>query len=150
MCRMIWNAAAFRVINEARRLAPPAEEDTVQLNGLVHELIDEGFFEGQLLAIRRLTDRYPITGDRRGYDVWSLTSLLNDMQDHAVLMTRANFFAAEGLEYDVDSVRQRANEYLDRELRERQVAFTPTELDGRNRSYTLLPNCVCSCSDLPG
>ncbi len=127
--RMVWNFAAFRVINEARRIAPPAEEGTVQLNGLVHELIDEGFFEGQLLAIRRLTDNYPIVDDHRGRGVWSLISLLNDMQEHAVLMTRTNFFAAEGLEYDVDSVRQRANEHLDRVLGEGRVVFTPTELD---------------------
>ena len=88
ICRMVWNTAAFQVINEARRLARPAEENTVQLSGLIHELIDEGFFEGQLLAIRRLTDTYPITDDSRGRDVWSLTSLLDDMRNHVHLMTR--------------------------------------------------------------
>lgn len=128
--RMIWNAATFRVINEARRIAPPAVEGGVQLNGLMHELIDEGFFEGQELAIRRLTDNYPLTDDGRGRDVWSLTSLLDDMQKHAPLMTRANIFAAESLEYDFDLTRQRADEYREQKLREgEQAFFFPKELD---------------------
>jgi hypothetical protein len=127
--RMIWNTAAFRVINEARRIAPPAEKGTVQLNGLMHDLIDEGFFEGQLLAIRRLTDTYPITDACRGRNVWSLTSLFDDIKKHAHLMTRVNLLAAEGLEYDVDSVRQQANDYLIREFQKSKMVFTPPELD---------------------
>ena len=126
--RMIWNTAAFRAINEARRIAPPAKEGSVQLSGLMHELIDEGFFEGQALAIRRLTDTHSLDDRRRG--VWSLIALLNDMQEHVDLMTRQNLFAAEGLEYDVEAVRRRAEEYQQQELRKgTHVYFIPEELD---------------------
>jgi hypothetical protein len=100
--RMVWNTAAFRVVNEARRIAPPAQEGGVQRNGLMHRLLDDGFFAGQMLAIRRLTDAYPIVGDPRNRAVFSLTSLLDDMRKHAHLMTRANVLAAEGLEYSAD------------------------------------------------
>lgn len=112
--RMIWDAAAFRVINEALRIAPPAKDGkdgAVQRNGMVYGLLDKCFFESQMLAIRRLTDTYPITGDCRNRDVFSLTSLLRDMQKHAHLITRENVFAAENLEYEV------------------QAHFVPKELD---------------------
>ncbi|HUS93382.1 MAG TPA: hypothetical protein VM695_16110 [Phycisphaerae bacterium] len=128
--RMTWNAAAFRVINEARRIAPPAKEGGLQLNGLMHSLIDDCFFESQMLAIRRLTDSYPITGDRRGRDVFSLTSLLRHMEKNAKLMTRSNLLAAEGLEYDYEAVREKEREYhRERMLAGERAYFVPRSLD---------------------
>lgn len=41
---MTWNAAAYQVVKEARRLAPADPEGGVQLNGMLHRLIDHGFF----------------------------------------------------------------------------------------------------------
>jgi hypothetical protein len=126
---MVWNTAAFRVINEARGLAPPAEEGGVQLNGLVHRLINDCFLDGQMLAIRRLTDNYPITGHPRKRDVFSLTSLLEDMRDHAHLMTRTNIFAAEGLEYDSGHIRDRCDDYARQRRQEGEKAIMiPPEL----------------------
>jgi len=105
---MIWNAGAYRVVNEARRLAPGAEEGRVQLNGLVHQLIDDCFFESQIFAIRRLTDTYSLHGER---GVYSLTGLLSDMKKNIALMTRAHIFAAEGLTYDHETVRENFMHY---------------------------------------
>ncbi len=129
--RMVWNAAAFRVVNEARRIAPSAKEGGVQLNGLMHRLIDDSFFEAQMVAIRRLTDSsYPITGHRRNYNVVSLTSLLEDMRKHTRLVTRANILAAEGLEYDVGRIRDRHDKYVRQRMRESKgFFFLPKELD---------------------
>lgn len=98
---MVWNTAAYRIINEARRIAPPAEEGGVQLNGMMHRLIDKGFFESQLLAIRRLAQGGSLAEDQER-DVYSISSLLEDMKAHVQLVTRANLFQAEGLPYDVD------------------------------------------------
>jgi len=98
---MIWNAAAYRVVNEARRLASPAEDGGVELNGLMHRLIDKCFFESQMLAIRRLTDVYDLEGKR---SVYALTALLKDMEKNTTLITRAHIFAAEGLAYDDKAV----------------------------------------------
>jgi hypothetical protein len=130
ICGMVWKTAAFRVVIECRRIAPPARGGGVELNGMVHDLIDRGFFEGQLLAVRRLTDTYPIMGDRRGRDVWSLTSLIDDMKESRSLMTRANFFAAEGLEYDVERVEQQLGEYYAEKRSKGERSFcVPMELD---------------------
>jgi len=98
---MTWDAAAYRVVNEARRLAPPAEDGGVELNGLMHRLIDKCFFESQMLAIRRLTDVYNLKGKK---SVYALTALLKDMEENTSLITRAHIFAAEGLAYDDKAV----------------------------------------------
>jgi hypothetical protein len=57
--RMLWDAAAYRIVNEARSLAPAANEGGVQLNGLMHRLIDDCFSVTQLVAIRRILDPNP-------------------------------------------------------------------------------------------
>jgi hypothetical protein len=101
---MTWDAAAFRVVNEARRLAPRDPDGGRQLNGLMHSLLDRAFFASHMAAVRRLTDdRYPLNGKK---GVYSLPALLKDMRKHRELLTREAIFAAEGLEYDEDRHKQ--------------------------------------------
>jgi len=88
---MIWNAAAFRVINEARRYAPQNERGEPRINGLLHVLLDRCFFESQMLAVRRQLDADGLQGKR---GVFSLRSLLDDMSTHRALLTREHFFAS--------------------------------------------------------
>ncbi len=101
---MIWNASVFRVINEARRTAPSDEKGDVQLNGMVHGLINENFFASQAAAIRRLTEeRWPLKGKNATF---SLGRLLKDMGKHAYLMTREHMLAVRGLQYDSGPVEE--------------------------------------------
>ncbi len=106
--RMLWNNASFLIINEARKMAPSAPEGGVQLNGLMHRLLDSTFFESQLLAIRRIIDPHPISGAK---SVFSLKALIGDMKAHIDLMTRENIFAAREMEYDYEAVKQKCQEY---------------------------------------
>ena len=91
---MIWDAATFNVVNEARKLARPKKGGGVQLNGLVHGLINRGFVASQTLALRRLVDGSELEGKR---GVYSLVALLQDMGKNAHLLTRAHLFAAQDL-----------------------------------------------------
>jgi hypothetical protein len=109
--RLVWHAAAFRVVNESRRLAPPAKGGGVKLNGLVHELIDHGFFTSQAVAVRRLLDGYKLDDPKRG--VYSLVSLLEHMRSHAGLITRRHVFDAEQLAYDYSSIKEEHIKYRD-------------------------------------
>jgi hypothetical protein len=90
--RMIWNAASFRVINEARRIAPTNKHGKPKLSGLEHELINNGFFAYQAIAIRRLGDTFPLEGPK---GVFSLAGLLRDLRTHAHLFTRNNMTQVE-------------------------------------------------------
>lgn len=96
--QMLWDAAAYRVINEARRYAEKLDNGGVALNGMVHVLIDKCFFESQVSAIRRLMDKRS--------DIVSLYRLLQDMHCNSRLMTREHMLAAEGLEYDYKKIEE--------------------------------------------
>lgn len=105
---MIWQAAAFRMVNEARRLSPAAPEGGVQLNGTLHSLIDESFFTAQMVSIRRLTDKSGLTGPK---GVYSLIGLLDDLMKHWHLITRGHAFAADGRGYDVQRIKANEQEW---------------------------------------
>ena len=137
--RMIWNTAVFRIINESRRMAPPDEDGGFQLNGPVHRLITEGFFDGQMLAIRRLTDGYPIATAKCKRDVCCITGVLDDMLEHAHLMTRENMLLVEAHEEhtipDLDRLRKR-------ELHEQMDLFAGVKADQRSPSDSVRPEVM--------
>ena len=100
--QMTWDDASFRVINEARRLAPAAPGGSVQLNGLLLRLLDRGFLAIQASAIRRLADKAcnrpkPLEGKD---GVCSLIALIGDMKKHRSLLTRSALIDAEGRRHD--------------------------------------------------
>ena len=119
--RMIWDAAAYRMINEARKYAKQTE-DSVELNSMVHSLINRNFFASQAMAIRRLMDR------RR--KVISLYRLLGDMQTNRCLWTREHVFTAEGLLYDYGEIQKAAFAYGEQQARAGEGAwFVPEHLN---------------------
>ncbi|MDD4910114.1 MAG: hypothetical protein PHR44_05490 [Candidatus Omnitrophica bacterium] len=127
--QMIWNAAVFRLINCARKIAPDNHQGNKEINGTLHYFIDECFFDSQFLAIRRLIDPHPLTGKKGAF---SLVSLLNDMRAKTSLMTRRYLFLAEDREYDYEAVEQRASAYRLEKLRSGSGAFfLPRELDSQ-------------------
>lgn len=124
--QMVWNAAVFKIINEARRVAPVNAKDQTEINGMLHRFMDRCFFDSQLLAIRRLTDSSPFDGPK---GVFSLISLLNDMKANVSLITRENLFSAEGLEYDYEAIQQRQLVYALEQSKSGKNAYgIPAEL----------------------
>lgn len=121
---MVWKAAVFKMIDLSRKLAIDKGEN---LNGMVHEFIDDCFFQSQFLAIRRLIDIDPLEGKR---GVFSLRSLLEDMKGNTGLMRREFFFAVDGLDYDYKSVEERADKYRFEQLQNGKRIFgLPRDLD---------------------
>ena len=118
---MAWDAAAFQVVNKARGLAPSEPEGGVQLNGLMHRLLDRGFFISQMVAVRRLMDTYPLEGKQA---VYSLIGLLKDMCDNRCLFTREAMLDAEGLEYDYEPIRKKADQYAIEQERAGHTAYS--------------------------
>lgn len=116
----LWNAAVFRVINESRRIA---EEENRHLNGPLHEAINQNFWAMQFQAIRRLTEGGQIHGKN---GVCSLRTLIVDMQACRPLMTRQNFLAMEGLEYDLANVNRNLEALV--QSKKGEVFWAPPEL----------------------
>ncbi len=128
--QMVWNAAVFKIINEARGVAPVNAKGQTEINGMLHRFMDRCFFDSQLLAIRRLTDSSPFDGPK---GVFSLISLLNDMKANTSLITRENLFSAEGLEYDYEAIQQRQLAYALEQSKTGKNAYSiPAELDSHS------------------
>lgn len=88
---MMWDDAAFRALNEARRFAS-LTNPTGAIAPLLAGLLDQGFVATQVLAIARLVDKRT--------DVISLRRLVDDIEAHAHLITREVFVCYDGLPFD--------------------------------------------------
>lgn len=88
---MLWDAAVFNVINEARKYA--TTQGKPELNELVHGLINRSFLKTQSLSIRKL---YSVK------NAFSLGRLIKDMENNSKLLTRTNILSAFELPYDYE------------------------------------------------
>jgi hypothetical protein len=100
---MMWDSAVYQSINEGRRYATTDGRGQIELNAMVHHFIDRGFFDLQMMAIRRLLDRETTTGER---SVTSLWRLLDDVETHVALLTRESMLASLDLPYDYEKTRE--------------------------------------------
>lgn len=102
---LVWYASAFRVIKESRSLVKN-DSGEYEMNGMIHNFIDNCFVEYQIIAIRRLLDR-----DRKR--TYSLYSLLLDMEANHHLITRHNYFKVFKIEYDVEKIKKQHDKYME-------------------------------------
>jgi hypothetical protein len=125
---MIWDSAVFLSINKARSYAPVDEKGNVELNGTVHQFINVCFFRTQAIAIRRLLDKETNPGK---YSVISLYRLIDDIEKHCHLLTRANILAAHSYPYNYE---------------QEEEAFLQKMSRGKsdNKTHQGLINCVHS------
>ena len=93
---IMWNDAAYRSLNEARRFAS-AKNPTAAVNGMLGELLDRGYVSAQVLDICKISDKSN-NDPKKG--VISLPRLLDDIKDNRHLLTRENFVSYDGLPYD--------------------------------------------------
>lgn len=111
---MMWDACAFRAINEVRALAPKADEGGVQLNALLHDLLDRTFVSSQLSAIRRLSETDVKMRGCRG--VYSLGVELKDLRKNSAQITRAHLCAVHDLPVDTEAPLRQVREQFHRFL----------------------------------
>lgn len=98
---MLWDAAVFYVVNKARSYVPETKKGEVNLNSTLHEFINRCYYQSQVLAIRRLTEK----DKRKQKDIISLRRLVDDMEQNREILTRENMLHVEGLTYDFESIR---------------------------------------------
>jgi hypothetical protein len=97
----MWNDAAYRSLNEARRFASD-EDPSASRNGMLGEFLDRGYLSTQVLDICKITDNSPLSGPKA---VISLRRLIDDMAENRHLLTRENFVSFDGLPYDYGAAR---------------------------------------------
>ena len=99
---LIWQYACFRVVIRIVYIAnQKRDSDHPPLNQMIFDMIAEGYWARLLIAIRRLLDPIPITGDR---GVYSLRSVIRDIEACAPKITRRIYVEAIwDADYDLPS-----------------------------------------------
>lgn len=93
---MLWNDAAYRTFNEARRFSTP-DRSLAAVAPLLAEFVDVGYIATQILSIGRLLDKNPANPNKA---VVSLRRLVDDVANNRDLFTRELYVSFDGLPYD--------------------------------------------------
>jgi len=99
---MMWNDAAYRAFNEARRFSSE-QSPTASWNGMLGEFLDRGYVSTQILDICKITDKSS-SEPKKG--VISLRRMVDDIATNRGLITRENYVCLDGLPYDYEKVWQ--------------------------------------------
>lgn len=94
---MIWSDRLFWMINESRKISIEQGGEFAARSGWLGEMIDQGYYATQLLALRKIME--PASKDPRR-QVVSLRRLLDDLKVHRHLFTRENYVCYDGLRFD--------------------------------------------------
>jgi hypothetical protein len=94
---MVWDDTVYRTYNEARRLSAKTKNPKTGLAGTLIELIDVTFTMSQIMAIRRLVDSSEWGTSKK---VYSLPSLITEIERNKELYTRENYVCYDGLPYE--------------------------------------------------
>jgi len=97
---MMWHDAAWRALNEGRRLA---DKKNAPVSPLIASLLDRGYVTGQVIAIGRLLE----TGSKKpAKQINSLRRIVDEIAANQHLFTRELFIAHDGLPYDWELARK--------------------------------------------
>lgn len=105
---LMWNDAAYRAFNEARRFSSE-QTPTASWNGMLGEFLDRGYVSTQILDICKITDGSP-PDPKKG--VISLRRMAEDIDANRELITRENYVCFDGLPYDYEVVLQAETDAL--------------------------------------
>jgi hypothetical protein len=101
---MMWQDAAWRLVNEARRFTLE-DGPSAAIAPILGAMLDRGYVSGQIIAISRLLERSNPQHPKKG--VISLRRVVDEMDENRDLFTREIFVSHDGLPYDWKGVRAR-------------------------------------------
>lgn len=125
---MIWDATIFRFILESRYSQIKKNPENPLLNASFHSFLDRNFFQSQAAFIRRIADKskYGLFGNKGIYSLYSLIDDINNRRDE---LTREVFFNLRQIPYDYSGLRQGARNLMQQIKKERNGFFIPPEFD---------------------
>jgi hypothetical protein len=101
---VLWAFNVFNSINETRRAEFEAGSNSSALNSVIADFIDRAFVLGMATGIRKLWERGNSNDDKQ---IVSLRRVLDDVKDHAHLISRENYVCHNGLPFDNVASHQR-------------------------------------------
>jgi hypothetical protein len=113
---MTWNLGVFLAVNEALRIDEERNDGVSRQNGAVWNLFQISFFESMLVRVRALGDGSPLERkerDRTDRSVYSIKSVLTDIECRASELTRGNLVELHGLAYDYRPIQEERRKWLE-------------------------------------
>lgn len=124
LVNLAWDLAAFEAFVGIVRDAQGDEDGNQQVNPLVFHLINQGFWLGAFMAVRRLLDRGAIRGPE---GVCSLRAIVNDVRAARNHLTRRVYVEdISGVPYNYELTRRRQLEFA--EAQEEAAFWMPRDL----------------------
>lgn len=129
---MLWQDAAWRSLNEARKFHS-SEAPSSAVAPLLGGLLDRGYISSQVLSISRLLERSNPKRPTRG--VVSLRRIVEEIVENQELFTREIFVSHDGLPYDWEAAGRRF--YSEFEEEDASIArMHPIDNAGPNAWYS--------------
>lgn len=100
---MMWQDAAWRVANEARRFTSE-DGPTAAIAPILGAMLDRGYVAGQVIAISRLLEQSDPKHPKKG--VVSLKRLVSEIRSQRTTLTREIYVSHDALPYDWEAVRE--------------------------------------------
>lgn len=104
MIRAIWDDVLFRLIIEDRSETNVSNPSEVHTNQLIFEFLIRNYIDNQVSGIRRELDHYDLRGERGVYSLYSLVKEIETCQES---ITREKYFEILDLTYDIQNATER-------------------------------------------
>jgi len=147
MHSMCWDIGVFKSTMASWSKEPYRNSPNLKVTPLLFHFIFDNFFKGLCLSLRKMTEKGSLIDEsgRKDRSVFSLSSLLNDISTHRTDYTRRRLFLVQSMEYDVELVHQKHDQYL-REFTGRGAISIPRELNEGAIEYEHRQwDLVCKC-----
>lgn len=116
---LVWDIGVFKAIQCSWEKMGRKESDELKINPIVYEFIVTNFFKSFCIAIRKLTEDGKLTCSEEKNDrsIISIHSLLKDIKKHRKEYSRRRLFSLKNLEYDIEILNKKHDEYLENQRR---------------------------------
>lgn len=125
---MVWYTAIYKVIFESRKEQVRRNPTEPKINNVLHQFIDENYWQTQCAFIRRQTDKsYTLYGPK---GIYSIQALFEDMKSHQGELTRRKYFELRNTSYYYEDLQKLELEFIRKNSHGGFIQI-PQEIDSR-------------------
>jgi AbiU2 len=112
---LCWDMAVFEAIMASWKIESDDDGQNLKVNSVLFHFVVDTFIKSLCLDLRRITDPGVLVEAKSGKkdrSVYSIASLLKDIEAHREEYTRKRLFLACHLEYDVETLRKKHLDFV--------------------------------------
>ncbi len=112
---MCWDMAVFEALMASWKIESEDDGQTLQVNSVLFHFVVDTYIKSLCLNLRRITDPGELVrakSAKKDRSIYSIASLLKDIEAHREEYTRKRLFLALDLEYDVETLRKKHLDFV--------------------------------------